>query len=146
MIVNRTATKASRYLDLIRSRACSFCYAPADEPHHAFKRLRGISEAGCGYGVWNARNKEGRERPPSEWVIVPNARPALITEDEARAIVAARRRAQGTATIPTIRGRILTSEYLLSGGLFLCGRCNANIIGFRTSSGEYYVMWQPAIP
>lgn len=43
----------------------------------------------CGYGVWNAPTKEERERPPSGWVTVPNAHPALITEDEARAIIAA---------------------------------------------------------
>ena len=44
----------------------------------------------CGYGVWNTRSKEGRERPSSEWVIVPNAHPALIPEDEPRAIFGAR--------------------------------------------------------
>ena len=93
----------------------------------------------CGYGVWNARTKEGRQRPASEWVIVSKAHPALITEDEARAIVAARRRAQAAASIPPNRGRSLSSEYLLSGGLFRCARCNANMVGFRTSSGEYYV-------
>jgi DNA invertase Pin-like site-specific DNA recombinase len=93
----------------------------------------------CGYGVWNARTKEGRERPPSDWVIVPNAHPALITEDEARAILFARRRAQATASIPSNRGRSLSSDYVLSGGLFQCARCGANMIGFRTSSGEYYV-------
>jgi site-specific DNA recombinase len=92
----------------------------------------------CGYGVWNVRTKEGRERPPSEWVVVPNAHPALITEDEARAIVAARRRAQ-TATFPVNQGNSLKSRYLLSGGLFRCQRCGANMMGFRTSSGEYYV-------
>jgi site-specific DNA recombinase len=93
----------------------------------------------CGYGLWNVRTKEGRERPPSEWVTVPNAHPAIITEDEARAIIAARRRAQTTSSIPVNRGRSLTSEYLLSGGLFRCQRCGANMVGFRTSSGEYYV-------
>ncbi|HEV2378692.1 MAG TPA: recombinase family protein [Terriglobia bacterium] len=93
----------------------------------------------CGYGVWNARTKEGRERPSSEWVIVPKAQPALITEDEARALVAARRRATAAASIPSNRGRSLTSEYLLSGGLFRCARCNANMVGFRTSSGQYYI-------
>jgi hypothetical protein len=93
----------------------------------------------CGYGVWNARTKEGRGRPSSEWVFVPNAHPALITEDEARAILAARRRAQGTTPIPSNRGRSLSSEYLLSGGLFQCQRCGANMTGFRTSSGQYYV-------
>jgi hypothetical protein len=93
----------------------------------------------CGYGVWNARTKEGRERQPSDWVIVPNAHPALISEDEARAILTARSRAQATASIPSNRGRSLTSNYVLSGGLFQCARCGANMIGFRTSSGEYYV-------
>jgi Recombinase/Recombinase zinc beta ribbon domain len=93
----------------------------------------------CGYGLWNVRTKEGWERPPSEWVIVPNAHPALITEDEARAIIAARRHAQTTSSIPVNRGRSLSSEYLLSGGLFQCQRCGANMVGFRTSSGEYYV-------
>jgi hypothetical protein len=92
----------------------------------------------CGYGVWNARTKEGRERLASEWVIVPNAHPALITEEEARALLAARRRcAQATAMIPNNRGRSQISEYLLSGGLFKCQRCGSNMIGFRTSSGQY---------
>lgn len=93
----------------------------------------------CGYGVWNARTKEGRKHPPCDWVIVPNAHPALITEDEARAILSARCRAQATASIPSNRGRSLSSDYVLSGGLFQCARCGANMIGFRTSSGEYYV-------
>jgi len=45
----------------------------------------------CGYGVWNVHTKRGRERPRSEWVIVPNAHPAVITGEEAKAIAAARR-------------------------------------------------------
>ena len=44
-----------------------------------------------GYGVWNVRDKHGRERPESDWVIVERAHPALITDDEARCIAAARR-------------------------------------------------------
>ena len=35
-----------RYLEFVRSRACSFCAKPVVDPHHAIKRLRGISEAG----------------------------------------------------------------------------------------------------
>jgi hypothetical protein len=93
----------------------------------------------CGYGVWNARTKEGRERPPSDWVTVENAHPALITEAEALAILAARRHAKETATIPTNRGRSQSSKYLLSGGLFKCQRCGSNMIGCHTSSGEYYI-------
>jgi Recombinase len=92
----------------------------------------------CGYAVWNARTKEGRNRPPSEWVIVPKAHPALITEDEARGIIAARRRAQKNATIRPA-GQSLRSQCLLSGGLFRCGRCSANMTGFRKSHSEYYI-------
>ncbi len=45
----------------------------------------------CGYGVWNVRNKLGRERPMTEWVVVPHAHKALITEEEAKRIAAARK-------------------------------------------------------
>jgi len=72
-------------------------------------------------------------------VTVPKTHAALITEDEARGILAARRQARGSCTISTNRGRSLTSDYLLSGGLFQCGRCKANMIGLRKSNGEYYV-------
>jgi len=37
-----------KYLDFIRSRACSFCGNPITDPHHAIRRLRGLSEAGLG--------------------------------------------------------------------------------------------------
>jgi len=68
----------------------------------------------CEYGVWNAGTKEGRE-PAVGMDNRAKCSPALISEDEARAVLAARRRAQSTATIPTNRGRSLTFQYLLSG-------------------------------
>jgi len=34
----------------------------------------------CGYEVWNVRRKNGSIRPPSEWTVVENAHPAIITE------------------------------------------------------------------
>ena len=37
------------------------------------------------------------------------------------------------------RRRSQTSSYLLSGGLFKCGRCGSNMIGHGTSHGRYYV-------
>ena len=93
----------------------------------------------CGYGVWNVRDRQGHERPQSEWVIVENAHQALITADEACRIAEARRihssEKRFTAGPPRSRG----SNYLLSGGLFKCGRCGANMTGFRTDSGYYYV-------
>jgi len=92
----------------------------------------------CGYGVWNVHRKNGTIRPPAEWVIVENAHPAIISEEEARAIASARRsiaRKQFDAGY----GKSRTSDYLLSGGLFRCERCGSNMIGFRTSGGRYYV-------
>jgi len=94
----------------------------------------------CGYGVWNVHGKHGRERPASEWVVVPNAHPAIITEEEAKAIAAARRqRREENRRFDGGCRRSQTSSYLLSGGLFKCGRCGSNMIGFRTSKGHYYV-------
>ena len=94
----------------------------------------------CGYGVWNVHGKRGRKRPVSEWVVVPNAHPAIITEEEAKAIAAARRRRrEENRRFDGGCRRSQTSSYLLSGGLFKCGRCGSNMIGFRTSKGRYYV-------
>ena len=92
----------------------------------------------CGYGVWNVHRKNGSIRPASEWLIVENAHPAIITEEEAKAI-AAHRRSSARRQFDTGYGKSRESRYLLSGGLFKCGRCGSNMIGFRTSAGSYYV-------
>lgn len=46
MKVKQIDTESSQYLDFVRTRPCCFCAQPVTEPHHVFKRLRGISEAG----------------------------------------------------------------------------------------------------
>ena len=92
----------------------------------------------CGHEVWNVHRKNGSIRPVSEWVVVENAHPPLITEEEARAIGAARQSAKGKR-FDTGYSRSRTSPYLLSGGLFVCERCGSNMRGLRTSSGTYYV-------
>jgi len=92
----------------------------------------------CGFGVWNVRDKQGRERPTSEWVIVENAHPALITEAEARQVAEARK-ANGKKCLEAGSSRARRSNYLLSGGLFRCERCGANMTGHHTGSGYYYV-------
>ena len=92
----------------------------------------------CGYGVWNVHRKNGSIRPASEWVVVENAHPAIITEEEARAI-AEHRQTSRRKQFDMGYGKSRESRYLLSGGLFKCGRCGANMIGFRTSEGTYYV-------
>jgi hypothetical protein len=89
--------------------------------------------------VWNVRTKTGRERPSAEWVIVEQAQQALITKDEAKKIAEVRRSVGGKKQFSAGATRSRTSRYLLSGGLFRCGRCGANMIGFHTDGRFYYV-------
>ena len=99
----------------------------------------------AGYGVWNVRGKHQRMNPPEEWIIVENAHPALITEDEAKLIMELRRRRP--AALPVVSGaraRSKDSRFLLSGGLFKCGKCGSNMAGFTSTNGrgrkgDYYV-------
>jgi len=93
----------------------------------------------CGYAVWNVHTKAGWERPPEDWVIAERGHEALITEEEARRIAEARRSFGGKKQFNAGASRSRTSRYLLSGGLFRCGRCGANMIGFHTDGRFYYV-------
>jgi len=93
----------------------------------------------CGFGVWNVHRKNGTKRPPTEWLVVENAHPPIITEDEAKAIAEARRRRSGERRFDPGFGTSRKSCYLLSGGLFKCGRCGSNMIGLRRTTGRYYV-------
>ena len=91
-----------------------------------------------GVGVWNVRDKQGRQRPTDEWIVVDNAHEALITGEEALKILDVRK-AGGKKQFGACGSRSRKSPYLLSGGLFRCDRCQGNMIGFHTSSGYYYV-------
>jgi site-specific DNA recombinase len=91
----------------------------------------------CGYGVWNVHRKNGTKRPPSEWIIVENAHPPLISEETAKFIMDIRRRKRDK--YDQGYGKSRRSNYLLSGGLFTCGRCGSNLIGFRNQKRPYYV-------
>jgi hypothetical protein len=93
----------------------------------------------CGYAVWNVRNKAGRERPANEWIVVERAHEALISEAEAKKIAEVRRSLNGKKQFKAGPNRSRTSRYLLSGGLFRCGRCGANMIGYRQPPRSYYV-------
>ena len=92
----------------------------------------------CGHEVWDVRRRRGPVRPSSGWQIVENAHPAIITPEEAKAIAEARRKSSRRGFCHT-SGRSRSSRYLLSGGLFRCVRCGANMIGHPTSHGSYYV-------
>jgi site-specific DNA recombinase len=92
-----------------------------------------------GYGVWNARGQNQRWNPPSEWVIVETAHEALITEEQAVAIVEVRQN-DGRKQFDTGFRQSRDSGYLLSGGPFTCERCGSNMIGFKKGNGtRYYV-------
>lgn len=93
----------------------------------------------AGYGVWNVRGKTQRVNPPSEWVVVDNAHEALISEETAQQIMAVRK-GRSCSKFNKTSNRTHSSPYLLSGGLFKCSRCGANLVGFeRTKEQKYYV-------
>ena len=99
----------------------------------------------CGYAVWNVHRKNGTKRPAAEWEIVPDAHGPLISEDVALRIAEVResRRAPQHSDRGR-RGGVNRSDYLLSGGLFTCARCGANLVGHvstngRGRSGRYYI-------
>ncbi len=91
-----------------------------------------------GYGVWNVRKKNGQEKPSSEWVIVDNAHPALLSQEEVLAIGSARKK-QREKRFDAGYGKSRITTYLLSGGLFKCGRCGGNMIGLHRDGRYYYV-------
>jgi DNA invertase Pin-like site-specific DNA recombinase len=91
-----------------------------------------------GLGIWNVHDKRGKLRPQSEWVIVEGAHPAILTAEEATRIVEVRRQQTRPTYFPPA-GRSRSSPYLLSGGVFKCGRCSANMTGLKNSAGTYYV-------
>jgi len=108
--------------------------------HHNWKDLLELKNLlqYAGFGVWNARSKTQRRTPPSEWVIVKDAQPAIITEEEAIRIYKVREEARKEAERRGF-GRTRSSDYLLSGGLFKCDRCGKNMIGHGTRRGKHYV-------
>ncbi|MCK9570389.1 recombinase family protein [Candidatus Pacearchaeota archaeon] len=89
----------------------------------------------AGYSTWNkAEYCQGgkRIRPPSEWIVVPDAHPAIITLDEAEAIDAMKKK-KGYSTGAS-RGR-----WLLSGGLTVCVDCGANFASSQYNGKDHYV-------
>ena len=90
----------------------------------------------CGYGLWNVRpKKEWRENPVSEWVIVPNAHPAIITVEEAR-LIAIERSQHGAGGSFAGSAPCRRPRYLLGDGLFKCGRCGGTMAGYRRGTGK----------
>jgi len=108
--------------------------------HHSWKKIltmRNVLQY-AGYGIWNSRSRKEEHRPVSEWIIVENAHPPIITEDEAMKILDMRKSMQSPT--PTRRnGRTRSSRYLLTGGLFKCAVCGKNLVGHKVARGDYYI-------
>jgi site-specific DNA recombinase len=92
----------------------------------------------AGYEVWNVRRKNGTFKPPGEWVIVEKAHPAIITPDEAKVIAEKRQSQSREKRFDKGFGISRKSDYVLSGGLFVCDRCGSNMIGFRRDKEHIY--------
>jgi site-specific DNA recombinase len=94
----------------------------------------------AGYEVWDVRRKNGSFKPVDKWVIVEKAHPAIISEDEAREIAEMRTVQSREKRFDKGFGRSRTSDYVLSGGLFVCGRCGSNMTGFKKDKQHpYYI-------
>ncbi|MDW7675375.1 MAG: recombinase family protein, partial [Bacillota bacterium] len=95
-----------------------------------------------GTAIWNREDKQtnGRKyKPRNEWVIVENALPAIITQDQLEA--ALERKKLNKYNAPD--GATRNSSYLLTGKnfegnpMFTCGHCGGNIIGYGNSSHNW---------
>ena len=92
----------------------------------------------CGHGLWNVRpGSQQRENPVSEWVIVSNAHPAIITLEEAR-LIAVERSQHGAGSFFSGSAPGRHPSFLLGDGLFKCGRCGGTMRGRRWRSGKPY--------
>ena len=97
----------------------------------------------AGYGTWNVRRKRRqRWNPPHEWEVVENAHQAIITEEQAKVLLRVReqsRAAHGHISSRMSRVRSHGSRFVLSGGLFRCGRCGANMTAHRYRGPDGYL-------
>jgi hypothetical protein len=90
----------------------------------------------AGYGFWGKDDQYDRQRPPAEWIVIPNAHPAIITEEEAE-MTEEIRRPVSSAGKPAQRAR--AGRWLLTGGLLVCGSCGSNYCGNVSSRQDYYI-------
>ena len=84
-----------------------------------------------GFAVWGARRSQRHLGwPPTDWGIVEDAHPAIITPEEAVAISGVRSRLNRGHT-----GPVLDCRWLLAGGIMKCARCGQSLIVHE----QYYV-------
>ncbi|HHW43801.1 MAG TPA: recombinase family protein [Desulfotomaculum sp.] len=90
----------------------------------------------AGYAFWNREDRKTRGRrfkPEEEWVVVPNAHPALITEEEAlrcRRLVEESAGSFNKKHHPQENSRfLLTGKNIFGEPFFICTHCGGNIVG-----------------
>jgi len=90
----------------------------------------------AGYGFWNRRNWQSgfcKDRDKAEWLVVENAHPAIITEDECDKLYSMVRLPLGKRPAPKPKSR-----WLLSNGALVCARCGSKFAGKQTDN-DYYL-------
>lgn len=95
----------------------------------------------AGHGTWAVRKKRRQWNEPTDWEVVPNAHPAVITEEQARLIGQARERARERHSNRSARMAAVKSShsrFTFSGGKFRCGRCGARMAGETNNGKSYY--------
>lgn len=78
--------------------------------------------------------KNRKQRDPSEWTIVRDAHPSIITEDECEAIYEMTSNHKRTKANKS--GKV--STYALSGGLLKCKHCGSNFSATNKHKNAYY--------
>jgi len=84
----------------------------------------------CGHAVFGMTRARGKVSvPAAEWVVVPDAHPAIISQEEALSIAATRRVLNNGANTSGPNTR-----HFLAGGILRCGRCGK---AMYTDRGTY---------
>jgi site-specific DNA recombinase len=98
-----------------------------------------------GYGYWNRAVKPGTigktHKNKSEWVIVENAHPAIITKEEAESAFAVGAiRKPRTAAVSSFNSQwALTGHNLEGKPFFTCNCCGGNMSGHNDPRGGRYI-------
>ncbi len=96
----------------------------------------------AGTAFWNKENRKTmgtRFNPREEWVEVPNAHPAIITEEELEMALKRHARGQTDFTISRTKNSpyLFTGKNLEGNPMFSCAACGGNVIGYRSSSRHW---------